>query len=446
MHRIAWRLLPVIFFLLTGTVHSRAQESGLLVSPLSLQFSTVLLGETATRVVEIANVSQKAIELDDLEIKFTRDLRYFQADDECPEDLKKGAKCEIVVRFTPLAVGGQQGEMRIYLDDDDLLADISLAATAVKVLPPPAVDPVPGDPVPGDPVPNDPVPNDPVPNDPIPSEPLPNEPVLPGKLLILGTIYPPETADLAFGQVPLGLAKRMIVTFYNEGPGEIAFGVVPAGAVGEVFEVRGLTENSNHCSEKVLRRDRECSIVVAFRPEAEGVDSLAELAIPYTDAGQTEMMSARVRLLGSAGSATDAFPAPWLIHPEPDQPNLKSSVRFRWSNCRDALGQPASYRLYCSQDPAFTETVPRRIAPLALAALGTGAFLAAGLLPSPRRRAWMLALGLAALLLACSEDIEDSSSRSASGLESGATYHWQVVAEYDEGIEASSEVRSFTVR
>ncbi|MBE0597071.1 MAG: choice-of-anchor D domain-containing protein [Desulfuromonadales bacterium] len=430
-----WTLLLAIVFLLPEIVRADDGASGLLVSPLSLDFGPVVLGETTTQVVRISNSGPKKADLDDLELRFSRDLRYFSADDGCPEELKNGAGCEIAVSFTPLTTGEQAGELRIDLDDD-LLARISLAASAVRAAEPPVTEP---------PVTKPLSPSEPPTTDP----PSAGEPVVMGKIVILDTFYPPDIGDVDFGDVPVGLAKRRLVKVRNEGPGELVLGIIEPGILGEVFELRGLAENRNHCSEKVLRRNQECTVMVAFRPEAEGEHYAASLSIPYADAGQIAFESARVELRGSGGAATDAFPAPVLIHPEPDQPHLKSSVRFRWYNCRDATGQEAAYRLYCSLDPAFDQTLPKRVGTVVLSALGTGSLLATGLLlPARRRRGYLLAsvLLLTAALLACSDDVEDSSTGSVSALEGGETYHWKVVAEYDDGLEAQSEVRTFSTR
>ncbi len=114
-------------------------------------------------------------------------------------------------------------------------------------------------------------------------------------------------------------------------------------------------------------------------------------------------------------------------------------------------GHLPTYRLYTSLDPAFPGSQPRLAGKTALRlGFGGGAilFLLLGYTRHGWRRSmWLLVLlAVVCLAAACSEDIEDSSSTSVGSLQSGQTYYWKVVADYGDGIEATSKTRSFSVR
>ena len=159
----------------------------------------------------------------------------------------------------------------------------------------------------------------------------------------------------------------------------------------------------------------------------------------------------QVEVSGSGVPASADFPGAQLIHPENGEINLKDSVTFRWFNCRDREGRTATYRVYTSRDPGFVDERPRLVGKRVLS-LGFGAAGVLLLLRLRRRHwhrhpAWLgLLLSAGCLLLACSEDIEDSSTVTVSSLQPKTTYYWKVLAEYEDGLEAPSDTYSFTTR
>ena len=264
--------------------------------------------------------------------------------------------------------------------------------------------------------------------DPPPSDP----PVLTG-IQVRDSIAPFNDRAVPFGEVPVGLAKRKTVQFTNYSSEEIE--VLSLTSAEMPFSLE-----NDQCTQAKLRYLQSCSLEVVFTPTAIGARS-STFAFNSTAVDETTIS---VALSGSGTPESTDFPAPLLIHPENNQPDMKDSVLFRWVNCRDAAGNLPNYRVHVGKQFPLPEAPARRVTNVLNTGLGLG-----GLLILLRRRngRWLLPLLLATtLFIACSEEIEDSSLATVNLLDKDTTYYWQVVSEYDDGIENRSEIRTFSTR
>ncbi len=257
-------------------------------------------------------------------------------------------------------------------------------------------------------------------------------------ILVRDSVSPEDDLRLPFGSVPIGVAKRKTIQIINRSENLLIFGTIS--------DLPPFAVENDTCSETELGSQEQCTLDVVFIPTAAGeVDTDLVIDSSFSTDGRIT-----VALSGLGVPASDYFPAPVLIHPLDGQINLKDSVLLRWYNCRDAAGNMASYRVSSHQSPPVAD-VQSNLEGRSALHLGFG--LAALFLLWPAaaenrkvRRWFFLLLAASFLMVACSEDIEDSSTATIGGLEGKSTYNWQVIAEYEDGIETPSEVRSFTTR
>ncbi|MBD3670057.1 MAG: hypothetical protein HUJ29_04715, partial [Gammaproteobacteria bacterium] len=143
-----------------------------------------------------------------------------------------------------------------------------------------------------------------------------------------------------------------------------------------------------------------------------------------------------------------------------------SSVTLEWNAVNDPDGDVVTYTLYHCEDASFTGCSGMQVAsvmnsPVMLAGLGGGMGLAMlGMIGTGTRRQRLFSLiavvMMTVVLSGCEGNIEitvepvsgddrsNAMSNTLTGLQSGTTYYWKVVASDGMGGEASSETWSFT--
>ncbi len=419
----------ILFFLLILLVPLSVHA--LQVEPAAYDFGTVLIGEIGSREFRLSNRGDEDLRL--VSISMADDPSFFRiAGSTCGERLREKASCRVRVEFAPLAVGTRTTNLVIVSDDPEMAIQLQGTGGGVTTEPP-TTEPPPIEPPTTDPPTTDPPTTEPPTTEP----PSGGNPTLSG-ILIRDSVEPFDDRTIPFGTVPVGVAKRKIFQIANRNEGEMEIMLLTPPPAPFSIENDG-------CSGAKLDFMDSCSVEVVFTPTAIG-DQTADLAFTSTAPGENLIS---IVLSGSGIAQVIDFPAPVLIHPDNGSTNMKDDVIFRWSNCRDATGKFANYRLHAGTQPVLPERPLRRVTSTE-ASLG---FALGGLLCLYRSgRSWrrwrriLLSIAAVFLIAACSEDIEDSSIEEVGNLADESTYFWQVVAEYDDGIEAKSEIRSFTTR
>jgi hypothetical protein len=421
----------VLFFLLILLMPTLVHA--LQVEPAAYDFGTVSVGETVIREFRLSNRDDDDLRL--FSISLADDPVFRIAESTCGDRLKEKGSCRVRVEFAPLAVGSWATDLVIVSDGGDQPETIvHLQGTGRAVTTePPTTEPPTTEPPTTEPPTTEPPTTEP----PTTGTPGGDPPALAG-ILIRDSVEPYDDRTIPFDTVPVGVAKRKIFQIGNRNEAEMEILLLTPPSAPFSIENDG-------CSGAKLDFMDSCSVEVVFTPVAIG-DQASDLTFSSTAPGENLIS---IAFSGSGIAQTDDFPAPVLIHPDNGSTNMKDEVTFRWSNCRDATGKLANYRLHAGPQPILPEMPIRRVLSTEASlgfALGGLYFLFRN---GRRGRQWRwVSLALLAILLitACSEDIEDSSIEEVGNLADESTYYWQVVAEYDDGIEAKSEIRSFTTR
>ncbi len=418
-----------------------------LVAPVMYDFGVVPIGEAASREFRLRNVGEDDLRLFAMELGENSAFFTIGADN-CANELERNDACRVQIDFSPLAAGSWENSLIIYSNDPKRPEYVIPLRGASMIEIPGGEEPggeepggeEPGGEEPGGEVPGGEVPGGEVPGGEVPGGEVPGDPPAVSEILLLDSVAPEDDRVIPFGSVSLGTTKRKTMQIINRSANDLTVASIASPSPPFVLD-------NDYCSATILGPQSRCAVQVTFTPEGVG-EAGTDLTIETSHPQDGRMI---VALSGVGTPASADFPAPRLIFPANAETNLKDSVSFRWYKCRNSAGRMAAYRVYADQSPNFSGSPPRLVSGSALRlGLGVGALLL--LLPAApggkrKSRHWLFLL-LAAILLvaACGEDIEDSSTATVSGLEANTTYYWRIVAEYDDGIETPSEIRSFTTR
>ncbi len=274
--------------------------------------------------------------------------------------------------------------------------------------------------------------------------------------------------EMPFGDVTAGNSSAKTVTVKNDGNADLSIGsVAGSNPVEEPFSI-----SDDTCSGQVLKQSETCKFTVSFSPVTTGMFN-DSFDIPSND---TDENPVTIAVSGGGLSAASNNPptTPALIYPANGQKGVDTTVEFRWKKSIDPDGDPVTYYLYYDNDRDFTDTTPLVVTSLesgdiyyaGIAGYGAGLVLLVMipfLVHAGRSRKKILTVVLiiimAGILLISCGDVNDvisdftdpfldnsSGSRTVSGLASGATYCWKVVAEDGDGGESESSVNCFETK
>lgn len=371
------------------------------ISTHALDFGSVTVGHEQQRSVTLRNLGTAPSTLG---VVTPLAEPFSIVDDGCSErTLAAGGRCRILVRATPAVTGLVQGNLDIPTDSRGTLR-VRVSAQGVDFSLP--------------------------------------------AIVVRDRLEWEEDLNLPFGEIFVGRSVVTTVTVNNIGSAPLA---IPEGGVAVNFDPH-LFLRSDGCSGQSVPPGGACNIQVRFSPFRAG-PSAGAFNIRSDD---PRMPDLRVTLSGAAKiAAGNSLPAaPTLIHPDPNQSSLRDTVTFRWQRCDDPDGDQVFYQFFLSKSPGETDgnVVESRIVEvpenLRLAGFGAAALaLLGGSALSPRRRRLLIPLWLlVALLVACSEDKEDSAVVEIGNLDPQTTYYWKVMSDDGRGGLAESDVQSFTTR
>lgn len=166
---------------------------------------------------------------------------------------------------------------------------------------------------------------------------------------------------------------------------------------------------------------------------------------------------------GMATSSNNPPTGPALVSPADGQTGLGTTVTFTWKKSTDPDGDVVTYQLYYCTDQSFSGCNPvaaslstKNIYYAGFGWLGfllIGAVFAGGIAGRKKMALLLMALLMSTgvLFSACGGGgggggSSDEMSYTASGLNSGATYYWKVVADDGKGGTAESAVQSFVTQ
>lgn len=254
------------------------------------------------------------------------------------------------------------------------------------------------------------------------------------------------------------------VTLANTGNAALNVSAIQLSGVNPAEFVLDVNGGANPCGSTTptVAAGDNCTVTVAFAPASVGAKG-ATLEIASNDPDEATV---DVSLTGTGLSSVTNNPPgkPTLVFPANGQAGLSSTVTFLWRPVTDPDGDPVTYDLhYCTDPDPIANCTPVQVASLrnrrnAVAYAGTtssagvltlGSLLTLLVLSIPALRRKVLLLAVAVLLagsltVSCGDtDRQNLVSYTASGLSSGTTYHWAVVAKDDQGGSTASDTWQF---
>jgi hypothetical protein len=232
----------------------------------------------------------------------------------------------------------------------------------------------------------------------------------------------------------------------NAGSVPLTLGSTDISAIREPFTIV-----SDACSTRTLSPGETCTIELRFAPSLPGSFS-ANLVI-LSDAVDKEKVTIT---LSGAGNTPPVAPQP--LAPANGE-TVGTTATFSWLPAKDAEGDAVTQFLVYSPHADFSFMTTRQVETVPAALLGAGGLLLGALLAGLARRR-DLAIGLVFVMLfmvmaACgggggggddSPATADAQSTTVSGLVSGTTYYWKMVARDSYGAETQSTIRTILVR
>ncbi len=260
-------------------------------------------------------------------------------------------------------------------------------------------------------------------------------------------------------------SQDQVVTITNNGSANLDIGnIAQNNPVEEPFSI--LNDN---CSWQTVIPSGKCTFTVRFSPATIGLFN-DSFDIPSNDPDEDAVI---LTLSGTGLSSISNNPPsiPELIYPASGQKHVGTTIEFKWEKSTDPDGDPVTHYLYYSENTDFTNSAPITVASLenkdiyyaGIGNYGAGLllFLIIPILTSiARKRRKILLLTVMVivagmLLVSCGEvadvisdivpfiDYNSSGSHTVSGLNTGATYCWKVVAEDSGGEESESSMNCF---
>lgn len=270
----------------------------------------------------------------------------------------------------------------------------------------------------------------------------------------------PSTASVDLGNVLIGNTSTVTIELNNAGGDMLSIGNITS-QLNAPFTIL-----SDNCTGTGVAMGGLCTLSLAFGPSSTGAFS-DTLIINSNDPDDSPLS---INLTGISFTAAPSIPQ--LVYPGNGANGIPSAFTFQWDRSSDPdPGDTVTYEVYYTEDEeyqanGFTNTTaagpmakagPSGKAMYAAASV-PGVFFMAGLAllaPVSRRRkvlaAVMLIVIIVMSLAGCGNGLTETddpvpASYDISGIQSGTTYHWKVVATDSYGFTAESAVWSFTTQ
>lgn len=261
---------------------------------------------------------------------------------------------------------------------------------------------------------------------------------------VTDSISPENDRDVPFGSVAPGESDTASVLVRNSSSVPLTLGATDVSNVHEPFNLI-----SDNCSIRILPAGETCSIVLQFAPTVSGSFS-GNLVILSNAVGEERVT---VTMSGTGNTPP--------VAPQPLGPvsgaTVGTSVTFTWLPATDPDGDTVSQFLVYSPHADFSFPTTRQVETVPAVVMAAGGLLLAALLAGLiNRRNFLLGLTLMVLVLeivACGgggsgggDDDSAGQSVMISGLVSGQTYYWKLIARDIHGATTQSAVRNILVQ
>jgi hypothetical protein len=291
-----------------------------------------------------------------------------------------------------------------------------------------------------------------------------------------------DDLQISFGDVRGGRTMDSVVTIANAGDGALDIGTIGSeNALASPFSITG-----DGCSNKALAAGQTCTLTVRFaapascsNPDESGNDDERSggsvqrcsyndsFNIPSNDPDE-ESVTFQVSGASVPGKGNVPPDRPRPRFPADGQRDLESSFMMKWDAATDPDGDPVTYEVHISRDRSFASediklvetgsAAGGKTAGTLYASSGAGLlFFGFAFIGTPRGRKGLFVIAVMLTMagttfVACSssdnatQQAATEVTRQVSGLQSGTTYYWKVVANDGNGGVTESDVNSFTTK
>jgi hypothetical protein len=277
---------------------------------------------------------------------------------------------------------------------------------------------------------------------------------------VTDSITPNNDLSMPFGDITEGITSNQTVTITNTGNAGLVIGTIAsANPLAAPFSI-----TSDNCSGQTIAPASACSLTVRFAPTSVAASS-DSFDIPSNDTA-TGSITMNVSGTGLSSATNNPPSAPTLVSPTDGQTGVSTTVSLQWNKSTDPDNDTLTYHLYYCTDSTFVTCTPVNVASRGMAGLylaGSGLlFFGFVFTRGNRGKALMLTLIIAALLMtgalftSCGKSSDSNTTATtqvtadmthqASGLSSGTTYYWKIVADDGKGGLTSSATWSFTTQ
>jgi hypothetical protein len=294
-----------------------------------------------------------------------------------------------------------------------------------------------------------------------------------GDISATDSVAPTDDLQVPFGDVREGRSVDNAVTVTNTASGELVLGSI--AAINQLAAPFAIV--SDTCSGKTISTGGTCGVTIRFTPpvgcaESSGTPTTPgnRLSCKYSDSfdipsndPDEPAVTMQVSGAGIASKSNNAPKKPRPIYPADRQESLDTTILMKWEASLDPDGDPVSYDLLVSatQDFSSATTTTWTSAGKKTMFAGMGVsfvFLGVVFAGITRSRKGLLLIAALAImagttLASCSSSgsaTQPSSpamiTREVSGLHTGTTYYWKVVAKDVNGGVTESDVSSFSTK
>ncbi len=392
----------------------------------SMPFGDILVGSGSTvETATISNVGNAPLDVSNIQLTGADALEYSL-------DLTGGASpcgsttptvaaadnCTVTITFNPVITGAKTANLEITsADADEGTVNVALSGTGTAV-PAPEID-------------------------------------------VNDTIGASGDRLMPFGNITEGLNSAVeTVTISNTGAIDLNVSNIQLTGVDTGEYSLDLTGGTSPCGSttSTVPAAGNCTVTITFSPTSTGLKT-ADLGITSDDADEGTV-NVQLSGTGLAAAVNNPPSSPNLVSPADGQQGLATSVTLQWQPATDPDGDTVSYDVYNCLDPDPVNNCTS----VAVAKLNRGAdessyrsagvgygggavilglMLAGGMYGRRRVALVIMTVVLSATFLASCHFDEDK-TYTVSGLDTGSTYYWVVVANDGNGGEIPSAVWSYT--
>ena len=396
------------------------------VDDLDMKFGTITTNTGLDKIITIKNDGNAELIMGNLGVADTLDTPFSLVSNNCNgSTLLPSDTCTVSVRCEPLAVGAYTDSLDIPSNDHDE-SSLTMQVSCTGTPPVPDID-------------------------------------------VTDAIGGANDHNMPFAKLREGLSLKRAVHILNRGESDLVIGEIGlAGALAGAFSI-----DTDNCSEQTISVGAGCILNITFSPPVG--DFSGTLIIPSNDPDE-ETITITLSGLG-VGSKDNNPPAmPKLLYPADGEQGVNTAPQFKWEESSDPDRQKVTYTLYCGRDINFVGAETTVIASItefqtmfawnSAGVLFFGATAIGGIRSRRKMRTLLLTLAIVSVVMtACGgggggggttpsggsqlnpqdQDVTVSTdlTQTVSGLISGTTYYWKVVADDGNGGVVESDVRSF---